>query len=135
MLAISLTLLFSQFSPFPDAYEGKDDFFKYLEGKDVGGEVLISHPYINLYTNTKVTPMYYMVFNSELARYWIGHIENNDINYIFIDTCEGGMLCPPSDITCEQERNNLIKTAKVNFDTKLHEKRGNCNYYVFKRKR
>ncbi|MEK6816076.1 MAG: glycosyltransferase family 39 protein, partial [Nanoarchaeota archaeon] len=77
VLIISIALLSVNLPAFPNAYEGNDAFFKYLEGKEVNGEVLVSHPYISIYSSNLTTPMYYMVFGSDLAKYWTGYIDAN----------------------------------------------------------
>lgn len=133
VLAVSLTILFVHYEPNPNAYKGKEAFFTHLEGKKVEGEVLVSHPYINLFTDTKVIPMYYMVFDSNLAKRWTLYINENSekISYVFIDTCEGGMLCPPWDKNCEAERQKLIEISEDKFEKVFFENRDGCRYYIF----
>lgn len=131
---ISLALLLLQLPEFPDAYEGKDNFFRHLEGKNLTGEILVSHPYISMHSSKETIPIYYMVFDSELAKQWTGYIEKNSdrIGYLFIDTCEGGMLCPPWDNECVAEREKLISKAEELFTRELYEEKGECKYYIFK---
>ncbi|MFH0798226.1 MAG: glycosyltransferase family 39 protein [Candidatus Woesearchaeota archaeon] len=134
VLVICIALLFINQPTFPNAYEGKDAFFKHLEGKEVRGEALVSHPYISMHSSNLTAPMYYMVFGSELAKQWTSYIDSNysKIQYVFIDTCEGGMLCPPWDDRCEVERERLISKAEEKFVKEFYEEREKCRYYIFK---
>ncbi|RME54693.1 hypothetical protein D6777_02980, partial [Candidatus Woesearchaeota archaeon] len=99
VLLISLIILAVNFSGFDDMYKGREQFFNYLDGKQVNGPILVSHPYIALHANNVSLPMYFMVYDENLAQYWIDYIKQNssNVSYIFFDTCEGGTICPEND--------------------------------------
>lgn len=130
---LSLFLLFSNLQPDYQPSEAAQNYYQFLEGKDVEGEILTMQPIVNLYTNKKVEPMYFMVFDSELAQKWIDYVSKNkeNISYVFLDTCEGGMLCPPEDKTCETKKEELISLLKANFNLVYDASTSNCEYLIF----
>jgi 4-amino-4-deoxy-L-arabinose transferase-like glycosyltransferase len=133
VLGISLVILILNINVFPDQYQGRENFFNYLNDKEINNTIIVSHPYIGINKDVKSLPMYYMVFNSELADYWLNYINENykEIDYIFFDTCEGGTICPPTDEKCKQKQEELITLSKTLFEVKLEETRGNCRYFIF----
>ena len=92
-------------------------------------------PIVAVYAQGKVTPAYFPIFNKTLAEYWILYIKENknSIDYIFLDTCEGGMLCPPFDQQCEGKKNELVALAKGIFSTAYEKESAQCHYYIFQR--
>lgn len=128
-LAVFVTHLPTEYET-GSAYEG---YVKYLEGKEVNGEVLTMHPAVNLYSAKAAIPMYYPVFNSQLAQKWIDYIKQNKerISYAFLDTCEGGMLCHPDEKGCGEKKAELINTLETLLYRQYYAKAGKCEYYVF----
>ncbi|MFH1229154.1 MAG: hypothetical protein V1678_01880, partial [Candidatus Aenigmatarchaeota archaeon] len=108
-------------------------YLHFLENKAVDGEVLSMHPTVVAYTDAKVTPMYFPVFNADLSAYWLGYLSKKDAAYIFIDTCEGGMLCPPADIACEKAKDNLVEAITKKYKKAYSEESNGCYYWVFSR--
>ncbi|MBU2637518.1 MAG: glycosyltransferase family 39 protein [Nanoarchaeota archaeon] len=110
-----------------------EGYLSFLEGKDVEGEVLTMQPAVNLYSSKAVIPMYYPVFNAELADKWIDYIKKdaNKISYVFIDTCEGGMVCAPEDSICNEKKEELAMFLKETFNIAYYAERETCEYYVF----
>jgi 4-amino-4-deoxy-L-arabinose transferase-like glycosyltransferase len=136
VLVIAVALLFIGLKPDVDEWTRGKNYYTFLEGKNVTGEVLTTHPLVSWYSPVAVKPIYFPVFNSELAQEWNNYIKANasKIDYIFMDTCEGGMLCPPDDTSCPQKQAMLLQTVKKDFSTGLYEKKGRCEYYVFQGK-
>lgn len=101
----------------------------------VNGEVLTSTPMIRLAEKTKVTPIYYMVFDTNLSNKWNRYIEKNNknISYIFIDTCIGGTICPPWDNKCNKARDYLMNTSKRLMPKHFYLNENSCEYHVFYR--
>lgn len=91
-------------------------------------------PIVGLYAVKSVTPAYFPVFNAVLAERWIKYLSENKekIDYIFLDTCEGGMLCPPDDKICPEKQEELISLAKSLFSTAYEKETAACRHYVFK---
>lgn len=101
----------------------------------INGEVLTSTPMIKLADKTKVTPIYYMVFDANLSNQWNEYIEKNyeNISYIFIDTCIGGTICPPWDKNCNEARDSLMNTSEKLMPKHFYLNENNCEYHVFYR--
>ncbi|MDD4877867.1 MAG: glycosyltransferase family 39 protein [Candidatus Nanoarchaeia archaeon] len=124
----------SQLPEEPVLGEAHDGYMKFLEEKEITGEVLVAYPQINLYSQKAVTPMYYMVFNAELAQKWIDYLNNpNNVQYALVDNCS--LVChPQNDLKCEEKREGLMSLLKNKFSTAYNEKDNSCEYWVFERK-
>jgi len=103
-----------------------EGFFTYLDRKHVEGSVFVSHPAVNLYVDAPVRLLYYPVFNSDLADEWLAKISSVHEGYLFMDTCEGGMLCPPDDEDCLKKRDLLLSMGKRVY----YKKQGRCEYVI-----
>ncbi|MBU4351921.1 MAG: glycosyltransferase family 39 protein [Nanoarchaeota archaeon] len=131
---LSLFLLFMNLQPDYNPSEAAQNYYQFLEDKgEIEGEILSMQPIVNLYSPKKVEPMYFMVFDSELAQKWIDYINDNkeNVSYVFLDTCEGGMLCPPTDDNCETKKEELISLLKANFNIAYEASISNCEYLIF----
>lgn len=117
--------------PLNPALEG---YMIFLDGKEISGEVLVAYPQISLYSQKAVTPMYYMVFNADLAQKWIDYLNNpNDVEYVLIDNCN--MVChPKDDLECEKKKEELMSVLKEKFNVAYNEKDNSCEYWVFERR-
>lgn len=104
-------------------------------GNYTKGEVLSSTPRIKLAGETLVTPIYYIIFDTNLSNKWENYIINNhkNISYIFLDTCDGGILCPPWDNNCNEARDQLFNTSKILMPNHKYLNEKNCEYHVFYR--
>ena len=127
-IIITLLLFVFHFSIEPEIH---NDYFSYFEGKDVQGEILITHPLSAYYTNKEVTLMYYPWFNASQAVYWKNYIEEKQPQYISLDTCEGGFLCPPEDISCEEKKQSLKNAIEKNYTLVYNQTKGLCTYTIF----
>lgn len=116
--------------PLNPALEG---YAAFLEGKSIDGEVLTMYPQVNLHSQKAVTPMYYPVFNADLAQKWIDYLNNpNNVQYVFVDNCN--MIChPKDDKSCEEKAGEMMNVLREKFLTVYDEKSGSCEYWVFER--
>ena len=130
---ISLALLLPNIAMDNEFSPAVKEFHNFGYSTNPKGEVLTSTPMIRLAEKTKVTPIYYMVFDSNLSSSWEKYIIHNnpDISYIFIDTCIGGTLCPPWDKNCETARDALLNTSKNSMKEHYYISEGSCEYHVF----
>ncbi len=136
VLVLSIAFLFANLQPLHQPSESSANYHSFLENvSSVEHEILTMHPKINLYSPKQVIPMYYMVFDTELAQHWIDYIQENpeNISYIFLDTCEGGMLCPPDDSACEKKKQELINLLSSEFNIAYRAETPGCKYWVFNR--
>lgn len=99
------------------------------------GEVLSSTPSLALAEITQITPVYYSIYDTNLSQTWENYILKNqdNISYIFLDTCEGGILCPPWDSSCQEARESLMNTSKIVMPSHKVITRGSCEYHIFYR--
>lgn len=108
------------------------EYFTYFEDKETSGEILVTHPLTGYYAEKNVTLMYYPWFNSSQADYWKNYIEEKDPEYISLDSCEGGFLCPPNDKSCKEKQEELIMEIQKEYKIILNESRGACLYQIYK---
>ena len=108
-----------------------NEYFKYFEEKQTTGEILVTHPLTGYYAHKNVTIMYYPWFNASQADYWKDYIEKKNPEYISLDSCEGGFLCPPDDDHCEEKKQELIKEIEEKYTTVFNETRGVCTYQIY----
>lgn len=106
-------------------------YFNYFEDKQINGELLITNPITSYYANAESTMMYYPWFNSSQSDYWLNYIKINPPEYISIDTCEGGFICPPNDKNCTTDYilNYVNQTYKIEYKQETI----NCKYLIYKR--
>jgi hypothetical protein len=108
-------------------------YFSFFDGKEVNGEVLITHPLSGYYVGSDATLMYFPWFNKELGDHWLNHITKNKPEYVSIDTCEGGFICNPNELECENKRNEIIDLLETNYETIYSGGSGRCRYLIFRR--
>jgi hypothetical protein len=123
---IGLVTVFFLFNVHVDPYY-ENPFFSQIEY--VEGEVLVTHPLTAYYTGTLSTAMYYPWFNSSQAVYWKNYIEEEGPEYVSIDTCQGGFLCPPDDLTCNTKRDELLLFLELNYNNYYFSKN---SYIIYK---
>lgn len=136
---ISLVCLFIFFTNVPTENfpsTVSHNYLTYLEGeRSIGGKILTMHPTVNLYALKSVEPMYYPVFNADLAQKWISYINEHEkeVGFVLMDSCEGGMLCPPDDVMCEENKGKLLGLLKEKYTQVFYETANSCEYWAFKR--
>ncbi len=98
-----------------------------------GGEILSSTPRVAMAEVARVTPIYYIIFDANISRQWEGYIikNNQNISYIFLDTCEGGIFCPPWDTQCPEARDSLVNASKRIMPYHKEIIDGSCEYHIF----
>ncbi|MBS3162927.1 glycosyltransferase family 39 protein [Candidatus Woesearchaeota archaeon] len=109
----------------------ENGYFNYFEDKELSGELLVVHPLVG-YNAEKATLMYYPWFNSTMADYWLEYIEDNDVEYVALDNCEGGFLCDPLDLECENKKEKIYSYLENNYEEVLYSQSGYCEYIIYK---
>ncbi len=127
-ILIILLTLFLNYSIEPI---NNNPYFTYFEDKQVN-ELLITHPLTAFYAETESTMMYYPWFNSSQADYWLNYIKTNHPEYISIDTCEGGFICPPDDLECINKQSLLLNEINQTYYIEFYKDLGKCKYYIYK---
>ncbi len=108
-------------------------YFTYFKDKDTQGEILVTHPLSGYYAKENVTLMYYPWFNASQAEYWANYIQEKHPQYISLDTCEGGFLCPPQDVSCKEEQGQLLNTINTTYNIEWQRLTPYCNYVIYAR--
>jgi hypothetical protein len=108
----------------------ENSFFSFLE-EDIQGEILVTHPLTAYYLGTDSTPMYFPWFNSEQASFWLNYIQEENPEYITLDTCEGGFLCPPDEETCKTKQEEIFDYLDDNYDLEYYKESGICEYFIY----
>ena len=111
----------------------RENFYHFVENEAIKGEIWITNPIVNLYVSKKVNLLYYPLYTTEKIITFDEYLGKNhqNISYIFLDTCEGGMTCSPEDQQCIKKTAEFISSLKEHFDIAYNESFGNCNYYIF----
>lgn len=109
-------------------------YYLFLEGKNVSGEVWSSNPVISFYTDAAVNPMYYPVYDAGVSADFYSYLVDNqeDIGYVLLDNCGGGIICAPDDAACEKQNEKILSFLESEFDAVFSKKHGNCFYLIFK---
>ncbi len=110
-----------------------NEYFTYFEDKETTGEILVTHPLTGYYAEQNVTLMYYPWFNSSQADYWKEYIPEKQPEYIAIDTCEGGFLCPPDDEVCLEKQQDLVRSINSTYIIEWQKSTPNCKYLIYSR--
>lgn len=112
----------------------KEIFYRFAQNKTIQGEIWITNPLINLYVTKKVNLLYYPLYTTQKITTFDKYLNKNNISYIFLDTCGGGMTCSPEDVVCKQKTNHFINKLEEKFEKVYSKTFGNCHYYIFKKK-
>jgi len=130
LLFILLTLLFFGIH-FEIQEIDTNPYFTFFDGKEIDGQVLITHPLSAYYLNTEATLLYYPWFNTSQGEYWLNTIQQNQPAYVSIDTCEGGFICPPNDTTCPQTQQKILTYLEKNYNNIYNGGTEKCLYRIY----
>lgn len=123
VIGLSIILLFIQFpSEYNAVNPNNEEYLKFIENKDVEAEVLSFNPLVNLYSPVAVTPIYLEKESLDGA------------SYVFVDNCEGGMICKLGDVGCEQEIQEFLDILEAKYDLAYNKELDNgCWYKVYRK--
>lgn len=110
-------------------------YFKYLEGREVSGEIWSANPSIALFTDAKINKIYYPVYDKGVSAAFSKYLlkSKGKIEYVLLDNCGGGIICPPDEPACETETKSMIRFLEDNFEKVYDAKKGRCWYRIFKK--
>lgn len=114
----------------------QENYFMFIKGKNISGEIWVSNPIVGLYTDSAVHPIYYPVYDEGVSVGFRTYIENNadKVQYIFLDSCGGGIICPDDDLLCKKNSESMLSYLNTNFDLVYNSTEGRCYYYIFESK-
>lgn len=103
------------------------EFFSYPQDYP-DAKIASTNPWTALYTDQKILPLYYPLYNSTLAQ----DIDPGpDIGIVMLDSCWGGMICPPDDAACPAATASLISRLGSARPLLYHKIAGPCEYWIF----
>ncbi|MEK6947127.1 MAG: glycosyltransferase family 39 protein [Nanoarchaeota archaeon] len=107
------------------------EFYSYISGKKINGEVLTTNPFITMYTDTKLNLIYYPLYDSSRIDYYTGYVNKNksNISYIFVDTED--IPCHPKDFECPNKTAQFIALLKNNFEISYYKKINGNEQFIF----
>ncbi len=112
------------------------EYFDFLHGKQVSGEIWTSNPVLSAYSDNLLHKIYYPVYDENVSTDFFNYLQNNSnkIEYIFLDNCGGGIICHPDDNVCKEKNNELIEFLDNNFNKIFDKQQGNCWYKIYNQK-
>jgi 4-amino-4-deoxy-L-arabinose transferase-like glycosyltransferase len=110
-------------------------YFRWLDGRDAYCEVWSANPVVSVYTDEPIRKVYYPIYESGKAVDFNSYLRANkdQISYVFLDNCGGGIICPPGDSRCAEELRAMRSFLNENFRQAFYEQSGNCWYAVYER--
>lgn len=108
------------------------NYFGYLQGRPVEGEVWISNPIIATYTDAKLNKIYYPIYDEGVSKGFVDYVsDNHNISYVFLDNCGGGLICAENDYVCKNNTQKLITLLDNRFNRSFDFQEGRCWYRVW----
>jgi hypothetical protein len=113
--------------------EVQQGYYHFLENKSTSKEILVSNPVVGVHTDARVYPVYYPVYDGRLAQDFYGYVQRRyrTVGYVFLDSCGGGIICPPSDRECFDASAGLLGFLREKFKLVYDKEYGGCTYYIF----
>ncbi len=113
--------------------QNAEHYYRWLEGKEIPGEVWSSNPLVSVYTDQLVHPLYYPVYTEGTATDFNTYLASNKekIGAVFLDNCGGGIICAPDDAGCAEQLQVLRKLLDADFTQSFSAQSGDCGYAVY----
>ena len=119
-------------------YVAKDDiseaYLQFFANVDASGEVWIANPVMAVYSDLLLHKVYYPVYDGTIAKsfheYLVQH--TNNIEYVALDNCGGGIICADADMHCAQELNDTRAFLSEHFVPVLNASRRRCWHLIFR---
>ncbi len=114
----------------------QNSFLSFAQSHDASGELWSSNPLMAFYTDSKISKIYYPVFNAWQAGNFYSYVLANSsrISYVFMDSCAGGIICPESDSTCKSDLNQTYKLLEEKMDLAYSAESGRCSYLIYEKR-
>jgi len=113
--------------------QNAEQYYRWLEGKSVQGEIWTSNPVVSVYTDAPVHKLYYPIYEEGTATGFNRYLAENAerISTVFLDNCGGGIICPSNDVGCEEQLRQLRSFLNENFVRVFSAQTGRCWYEVY----
>ncbi|RMF55528.1 hypothetical protein D6745_02000 [Candidatus Woesearchaeota archaeon] len=113
-----------------DAGTSEDHLQEYIKENNRKGEILTTTPFTTLYTDAKLTLIYYPLYGTELINDKIVYSSANSSNISFVFVNLNDIPCNPFDYQCPNKTEEFIKFLNETFDLVLQDN----NSYLFESK-
>lgn len=112
-----------------------EQYYHWLQGKQVAGEIWTSNPIISVYTDAPVQKLYYPIYEQGSAADFNAYLSQHasGIGAVFLDNCGGGIVCPPDDLRCEEQLRAMRSFLNENFKQVFYAQSGACWYAIYAR--
>ena len=112
------------------------EYLAFLDGIETNGEIWTSNPLLSIFTDSRLNKIYYPVYNDGLSSYFLDYLSTNysSIEYVFLDNCGGGIICPPDNNACLENLQKTMEYLNHNFDIVFNESYGRCYYRIYRNK-
>jgi len=101
-----------------------------LEKISSSAKIWISNPIMAAFSDNKIDNIiYYPFFDEEKKKELLKEIQKAD--FIFLDSCD--LACKPSDVLCENSKDELIKSFKQQLKIIYSFKTNQCNQVIFQK--
>jgi len=112
-----------------------DRYYHFIDNLHPIGEVWSSNPNHALYSDVKINLVYYPVYDNQTSQRFLSILRyDNNISYVLLDTCDGGIICNPVDKVCKDNLQQTISLLRTNYAIAYQYTNGLCLYYVFEKK-
>jgi len=110
-----------------------EEYFSYLSGKDIRGEIWISNPIVAAHTNAKLEKLYYPIYGARSSGDFTEYVRANygKIGAVLLDNCGGGIICPPDEADCPAKTQELINDLDKKFVRAFDKESGRCWYRIW----
>jgi hypothetical protein len=73
------------------------------------------------------------VYNKDVSKSFYAYLSNSseNIGYVFMDNCGGGIICPPNDAECSENLNAIFSYLEEHFNLVYDKTRGRCRYRIY----
>jgi len=112
-----------------------EQYARWLQGKQIIGEIWTSNPIISVYTDAPVQKLYYPIYEQGSATDFNAYLSQHasEIGTVFLDNCGGGIVCPPNDARCEEQLHAMRSFLNENFKQVFYAQSGRCWYAIYAR--
>lgn len=110
-----------------------EQYYHWLEGREVEGEIWSSNPVVSIYTDAYVNKVYYPLFSTGVATGFNEYLREHSgrIGVVLLDNCGGGLVCPPDDVGCWKQLDRMRSFLKDNFKQVFSAASGKCWYEIY----
>ncbi len=118
---------------FEDGIQQK--YFEFIKNKEVKGEVWSSNPVVAVYSDAKISKIYYPVYNASQSWEFYQYLKKSSekVEYVFLDNCGGGIICHPEDSECTKNLGYTYNYLSKNFNLVYDRSKGRCRYRIYKK--